>query len=376
MPDGKAQATVTIEGIDVKSQVESVDVEDHDRAIDRARVVFDSADDISQIVREQTKVKINLGWSDENALIFEGLVMGVKTEAVGMGQSRVTLTAYDLSYRLKQNQTKDRLFTSGKLSDALAAILADYPDLTVGQILPDPDPTFTPEATKQWGKRTGQSDWDFVQSAALRWKARAFVEINNGKSQFYFVSERSLLKGDPMGTLHYCPGGVGPLLEFKFQRIGSGAAPVSSATAVDPKTGQPVTQQAPPPDPEAPLQIDPTADATLTQAAGVMAQASGQPADSRPKDNIAALPSDPALAEVTVQQDPTRVLGYSGEGLCRGTIKLRAKGKVTIMGLPPWAQGDWYVHKVNHVFKRISVLDRQRKPVDRSTFETRFSATR
>jgi len=71
-------ATVKFVGIDLKSQVETIDVEDHDRAIDKAEVVFDSADDISQIMQEQTKVQISLGWSDENALIFEGLVMSAR----------------------------------------------------------------------------------------------------------------------------------------------------------------------------------------------------------------------------------------------------------------------------------------------------------
>ena len=63
-------ATVKFVGIDLGFQVETIDVEDHDRAIDKAEVVFDSADDISQIMQEQTKVQISLGWSDENALIF------------------------------------------------------------------------------------------------------------------------------------------------------------------------------------------------------------------------------------------------------------------------------------------------------------------
>jgi len=368
------QATVTIEGIGVQSQVESIDVEDHDRAIDLARVVFDSAADLSQIVVEQTKISINLGWSDENALIFVGLVMSVKTEATGTGQPRVTVTACDLSYKMKQTQNKNRQFTSGQLSDALAAIVADYPDLTVGQILPDPNPTFTPQAG--WSQRGGQSDWDFVKDAALRWKARTFVEINNNTPQFYFVSEKSLMSGNPMGVLHYCPGGVGPLLEFKVERVGSGAAPISSVTVTDPKTGQPVTDQAPTPAPDPPLQVSPSASATLTQAAGVIAQAAGQPADSRPVNNIAAQPSDPALASTTVQRDPMRLLGMAGNGLCRGTVMLRAKGTVTIQGLPPWAAGNWYVRQVNHLFTRISAIDNNRKQVDRSTFQSKFFATR
>jgi hypothetical protein len=367
-------ATVKFVGIDLKSQVETIDVEDHDRAIDKAEVVFDSADDISQIMQEQTKVQISLGWSDENALIFEGLVMSAKTEARSAGQARVRVVAFDLSYKMKQNKTKDRSFISGKLSDVLQAIVKDYSDIQVGQIAPGPDPTFSPKSP--WSKISGQSDWDFVQEAALKWKARVFVEVNNNTSQFYFVSEKQLLSGKAMGVLHYCPGGVGPLISFDVKKIGSGAAPVSGTTVIDPSTGQPVTQQSPPPPPDPPMQVSSDADATVTQAATVIAQSPDQPADSRPKDVVAGQASDPTRAQQNIQQDPTRILGYSGDGLCRGTVMLRAKGKVTIMGLAPWVGADWYVHRVNHVYTRLVSTDKHGKPLNRSTYQTRFQATR
>ena len=375
MADATPFASVEIEGIK-KATVESIDVEDHDRAIDRARVIFDSADDISKIVREQSKVKISLGWSTEKAFIFEGIVMGVKNEALGTGQQRVTVTAYDLSYRMRQNQSSDRLFSSGKLSDALKKIVSDYAKggIRPGQIVPDPDPTFTPD--NYWGKVKGKSDWDFIQEAAIKWKARAFVEVNNNESQFYFVSEKSLLKGDPMGLLHYCPGGVGPLITFEYQRVASGASPVSTITVVDPQTGEPVTKQVTPPPPEPPLQIDSNADAQLAQAADIMAKASGKPEEARPKTSVPGMPYDPIKAEQDIQQDPTRILGFYGKGVATGTIMLRAKGKVTIKGIAPWAEGDWYVHKVNHVYTRITVTDKKMQQQDRSTYQTKFSATR
>jgi hypothetical protein len=373
-----ATATIMFEKIQMQSQVESIEVEDDDRALDRARIVFDSSDDVSTILREQLKVQVSIGWSDQNALIFEGLTVSAKSEASGTGQSRVTVTAYDLGYRMKQNPKNttptDRSFVSGKLSDALKAIVADYSDIAVGSILPNPDPVFTPDSP--WNKVTGQSDWDFIQDAALKWKARAFVEVNNNQSQFYFVSEQSLLSGSPMGVLHYCPGGIGPLIKFDYQRIGSGAAPQSTITVIDPATGQPVTQQATPPPEDQPLQVDPDASSTLTQAAGIVAQAPGQPADSRPMATVAGQPSDPTRAQQNIQQDPTRILGFSGKGLCRGTVMLRAKGKVTIMGLPPWVAGDWYVHRVNHVYTRLIDTDKHGKPLNHSTFQTKFAVTR
>jgi hypothetical protein len=319
-------------------------------------------------------VLISLGWTQQNALIFEGIVKGVKVDAMGTGQSRVTLTAYDLSYKMMQNKTKDRAFTSGKLSDALQEIVGDYFDIIVGKITIDPDPLFTPDSP--WRKVSGKSDWDFIQEKAVDCNARAFVEVNDQLSQFYFVSEQSLLRGDPMGVLHYCPGGVGPLLEFSYQRVASGASPTASATVVDPDTGNPVTQEAEPPPPDRPIEVAAGATDQVLQAATVMASAPGQPKDARPKIVVPGLPPDVARAQQTVRQDPTRILGFSGNGTARGTIMLRAKGKVTISGLPPWAEGDWYVHKVNHVYTRIAVDDRQAKATDRSTYRAKFSVTR
>src|SRR5271154_5897866 len=124
MPDDVPIASVLVDGIDMAATVESIDVEDHDRAIDRAIVVFDdTADRIAKIVREQTKIHITLGWTSENALIFEGVVTAIKIDAQGAKQQRVTMTALDLSYLMKIGTPKKRYFDSGKLSDALKALV-------------------------------------------------------------------------------------------------------------------------------------------------------------------------------------------------------------------------------------------------------------
>jgi hypothetical protein len=379
MADDVPTASVKIEGVDLAATVESVDVEDHDQAIDRAKVVFDDSKAVvGQILREQSKVQVSLGWGSENALIFEGVVMAVKTEAMGMARQRVTVTAYDLSYKMKQGTPKKRdAFTSGKLSDALKKIVADYASagIAAGDIVPDPDPTLSPLGTTLVKKET-QSDWDFIQELARKYRARAFVEINDKQSKFYFVSEKSLLKGDAMGTLFYCPNGTGKLVEFKYERIGSGASPAPTTTVIDPQTGEPVTKTVPPPEPEAPLKVDDDAGPQAQDAGDLMSKSEGKPEETRPTPVVAGLPSDPINADQKIQPDPTRILGFQGKGVAIGTIKLRAKGKVTIKGLAPWAEGDWYVHKVNHVFQRSVVTDAKLKEHDRSTFKSKFSATR
>jgi hypothetical protein len=276
---------------------------------------------------------------------------------------------------------KPRSFSldSGTWKDAILKIASQYKDDGIAvdpkNIILDPNPTLS--KLKPAVKTEGQSDWDFIQTKAVDFRSRAFVELNGGKSQFYFVTEASLLKGDPMGTLHFCVGGGGEkLTEFKYERIGSGASPASTATVIDPQTGNPITKAADPPAPEASLAVNPDADAELAKAADLMGKAAGKPEESRPAPVVVGGVSDPQKQATEVKPDPTRLLGFYGTGTAIGTVKLRAKGKVTIKGIAPWAEGDWYVHKVNHIFTRITVTDNKKKTRDRSTYQTKFSATR
>jgi hypothetical protein len=55
---------------------------------------------------------------------------------------------------------------------------------------------------------------------------------------------------------------------------------------------------------------------------------------------------------------------------------LRAKGKVTLKGLPPWVEGDWYVFKVNHHYTRLVRTANGAAERHRSTYRTKFEVTR
>jgi hypothetical protein len=82
---------------------------------------------------------------------------------------------------------------------------------------------------------------------------------------------------------------------------------------------------------------------------------------------VGGAPSDPNLPERVTRRDPTRVVGLYGRGKVTGTIMLRAKGKVEILGVAPWADGDWYVRKAIH---KIILGD------ESGSYETEFEVTR
>ncbi len=365
-------------GSRVAADVVRVEVDDHDRLIDTATVLVDDPHrPYSDFTREELTLKVDLGWETEHAVIFEGIVTRVSSSTRGEGGRQVRLVANDLSYRMKTTSRQPKNHT-GKLSSILKSIVAqpEYAGIAVGEIQIDPDPEFTTPPLRQHE----ESDWQFIQRLAERYRARAFVEYNEGSSRFYFVSLEKLLSTETVGTLHFCPG-FSELIDFEFQRYAAGAEPLNSTTLQHPSTGELVTSPDPGPSPEeSPSALDPMTVDRLNrldpalggryQAAAAIAEGAPSAAAQRPRRRVSGVGSDAELARDLSRPDRTFALGLRGEGTAVGTVKMRAKGKVRILGVTSWAEGDWYLRNVKHVFARTS-----REP-GHSTFVTRFVVTK
>jgi phage protein D len=348
-----AYKRVYLQGIDISANVRSVEVEDHDRLIDRAVVVLDDPrGTASEAPREGNTLLVDLGWGDNHAVVFEGEVTQVATQEAGCDPRQVTLTALDLAYRLRK-----RPFSAtnhvGLLSAILQRMLTRDPNtgVAVGQIEPDPDPEYTEAAPL---RQSTQNDWDFIVEQARRANCRAFVEYNAGASKFYFIPVPRLLAGDPLGTL-----GVGTMagriLRFHYERTGSRAAPRLETVAVDASTGDTVATPAPtapvePPHTPGATAAD-TGGASLDSALAVAAEATELPDSHRPVALRPGVPSDPARAAAEAVQDPTLALGFTARGACVGTVMLRAKGSVDVTGVAGWGAGRWYVRRVKHLLR-------------------------
>ena len=180
----------------------------------------------------------------DHAVLFEGEVTQVANQEAGCDPKQVTLTALDLSYRLRK-----RPFSATNHVGALSAIVRNVvtrdaaTGVAVGQIEPDPDPQFTEEAPL---RQSTQNDWDFLVELARRYNCRTFVEYNAGASKFYFIPLARLLAGDPLGTLA-ASGMAGRILRFGYDRTGSRAAPRQRSATVDPATGTVASTPVPPP---------------------------------------------------------------------------------------------------------------------------------
>jgi hypothetical protein len=360
---------------DLSPTVVSIDIEDHDTQTDKATIVLDDNHEIlGDVTCVGLQVRLSLGWNGENAVLFEGQVTESRIVTSGSGQ-RIHLVAYDFSYRMTL-QTRDRTWTSPtKLSDVIKEIIAlPAYGIAEGQIEPDPDP--------EVGERPGLhqrnvNDWQFLCELARRHNSRCFVEYNAGASKFYFLPIARIVSNPPLGALTYCRG-VGSLLEFNFQQVGAGAAEILSSSSMNPQDGATVTNPAevPTPPPEAPPPRTGDRPAmTGSQRVSIEALAelaSRAQADLAPRTRRdGGRPSNPTGNEARLVRDPTRALGLSGSGVAIGNIGIRAKGKVSISGIAPWAEGDWYLNKVNHQFARERVNQRTS-----TSYRTRLQGTR
>jgi len=378
---------------DLSPQVISVEVMDEDRGSDVATVVVaDQAHANAEAIREGQEVRIEMGWESEHALLFMGEIR--RTEAVapvaGGTSARVQFKAYDFSCRLQGRPEVETRQHVGTLQSILTSIVARA-RIPVADVVIDPMPEWTEDDPLQQRSR---SDWELIQDLAERYRARAFVEVNatasdsaeeltaGGASRLYFISETALLAQAPMGSLNYCRG-YSSLIEFRFQRVGPGAAPSASVATVNPATGEIARETAAPHAPDPPAALGPNQSEGLEAALGPGRAASATaavdfantqpvtPAATRPVTERGGEASDPTHARSLIERDQTRILGLNGSGLAMGTVFLRAKGSVEISGLANGASGRWYVRRVSHLFEKEGTGTATRK-----TFRSRFEATR
>ena len=352
----QAYKRVYLQGIDITANVRSAEVEDNDRLIDRAVVVMnDPSGSGGEAAREGNTLTVDMGWADNHAVLFEGEVTQVSNTAQGCDPKQVSLTALDLSYRIRKRPFQATNHV-GTLSAILRRIVSREPTtgIAVGQIEPATNPEFTEAAPL---RQTTQNDWDFIVALARRYACRAFVEYNGGASKFYFIPQARLLQGDAMGTLSQT-GMAGRLTRFSYERMAAQADARLATATVDPLSGDVVTQAAPPAPTEPPHA--PSSAATdaggsqLTDALSVAGQATETPQTQRPEGFRAGTPSDPARAATDAAQDPTAALGWIARGACVGAVMLRAKGQVEVNGVSGWAIGKWYVRKAKHVVRTTS----------------------
>jgi phage protein D len=379
-----AQILVSADGKkwhDITAPLQSIEIEDHDTLTDQAKVILDDNTGLlSHASYEGLRMRLGLGYGASTQLIFEGEITAARIVTTPNGQ-KVEMTALDYTYLMSKFTPKERVWKKGSsLSKAITEIVMSDKEhqpygLTIQQISPPVDTMFSDE--KALFQRN-VNDWEFLTQLADRNLSKVFVEFDGKeKSKFYFVSMEELANAKPIGELSCCRWG-GNLVSFTFEKIASGALKDVTASTIDFDTGKPVTAKPPerPPKPETPPpSTDGRNDVSDSQKKAIEAlvELSSAAEKQVPTEKVQAAGTtpNPDEAKAKVKPDPTRALGYKGSGVARGNVTLRAKSRVTITGVSPWAAGDWYLRKVNHKFTRAKVQEKYL-----SNYSTTFEATR
>jgi len=361
---------------DVSAPVFAVNVEDDDRLTDKAVIrLDDSTGVLADAAFEGLELRVAFGDPDHQTYVFEGVVASSRVLATP-GRQLVELTALDFTFRMSRRDYDPAEWKPGEtLGSVLARIVArpEY-DLSPFQITPATDIVLD---ERRPARPANVNEWEFVLDQAERQGCLAFCEFDGtDTSNFYFTPLAKVVAAEPIGELHYGRGNAN-LIEFCYERSATTAAPLRSASTIDPVTGtarvspSPTTvprPPLPPPATDAVADLDPrrrTAIEALSDLAAAAAATLTRPTErvtgdtARTADELAYLRAP----------DPTSVLGFSGHGVASGTVALRAKSRVHISGVSGWAEGNWYVRRVNHVYQRAVTATRP-------TYSTEFMATR
>ena len=226
--------SVKFDGQALDPLVRAVTVEDNDRLVDEATLTFDDPDgkgaDLFAAGQDADR-RARLGRASTPSSSRASSSTGTRSRAPTAKRS-VTVVARDLSHRMSQKPVTGE-FKPGTLETVVREV-ATRNNWTgdLATITCDPNPQLTEHNDL---KQVNETDYHYLQRLAERYGARAFVEYNDGKSRFYFVSNRSLLEAKPLGRLEYCRG-LNKLIEFKYSSVAARSAKQYVATAVDPVT--------------------------------------------------------------------------------------------------------------------------------------------
>ena len=367
------------QSVSLGDAVVRLEIEDHDRLVDEARVTLaDSFDLAGAHLANGHAITIWLGWEGERVKMFTGTVVQIGGE-VGAGATSggTTIVAHDLSARMQAANNNFAAEPGEKLSDLVTRIASRHRGtIHMGEIECQPDPTFE---RANLPRQLARSDYEFLQDLARTWGARCFVEINDDQPKFYFKSIQSLWAADPLGQLDLCRG-RGAITSFRYERIAARATRQLVTAAIDPVSGATVRGDSGPTTPPAPAagrlsssvtEIEPG----LARANDTLATATASAvAEPPPPATIRGRSSDPARARSYVVVDPTQALGLKGEVRAVGHVELRAKGRVTLIGMAPWAEGDWWIKRVTHTFTPARPTATPPRPT--ATYECQLEVTR
>ena len=353
------QVRVADAGVDITPWVNSVTVVEDDRQADSITLtVPDPRLAYADALFEGSLVEVDLGYAEpnEHALLIRAVLTKIELGYPENGNPTLTLKGEDRSIEMGLVERK-KVWRNTTVSSIVRQVVSDggYPFANVEASLA-PDPQIRAEPITQDGK----TDLAFLQELAQTYHAKCFVELDEQDGEvLYFIPERRILRlrrPDQL-VLRYRTGPNANLANFSPSFDSSYISRWNEVTDLD-SDGKPVETGD---QPEVQTVVWDLDKALVGQASSedqdrirTLYQSGAQKKDQLQQKLTAVRPAVGAVAvergelDATADQLESRRLGMSGSGTTIGTIWLRAKSKVTIMGVNSRFAGEWYVPSVTH----------------------------
>ena len=343
-------ASVKVEDQELVDYVVRVQLEESDSRADVVRVTFADGNLVMcDVLHEGQKVEIDMGRSDEHALVFRGVATSVTATFPRVGSPFVELVAQDSLILLALRPQTKRWGGTNVSSIVRRIALAN--SLVAGSISPGDDTAFPEERPAQ---QVAETDLAFLQRLARAYDSKLFVDHSGPVDSLNMVSTQSLLDADPLQqTLIF----NSTLVDFRVGFDAWAADPEEHLVTTDPDSGDRVTVDETlfrpdditwTPDPTRIAQMGDGA-ARVTALVGASAGARAQMRNyQRVPPRLAGAAARPASEHGRVHGDRLRHRGHTGRGRASGSIWIRPRARVQVLGYGGRWSGTWYLSRVRH----------------------------
>jgi len=342
-------ASVKVEGQELVDYVVRIQLEESDTRADVVRITFADGNLVMcDVLHEGQKIEIDMGRSDEHALVFRGVATSVNATFPRIGSPFVELVAQDSLILLALKPRTKRWAVN---VSTIVRQIALANSLVPGTISPGDDAAFPEERPAQ---QVAETDLAFLQRLARAYDSKLYVDHSTPVDSLNLVSNQSLLDAEPLQqTLVF----NSTLVDFRVGFDAWAADPEEHVVTTDPDSGDRVavdeTLFRPDdvtwvPDPTRIARLGDGA-ARVTALVGASAGARAQLRDfQRVPPRLAGAPARAASEHGRVHGDRLRHRGHTGRGRASGSIWLQPRARVQVLGYGGRWSGTWYLSRVRH----------------------------
>ncbi|MEV0644199.1 hypothetical protein AB0I28_02935 [Phytomonospora sp. NPDC050363] len=362
--------SVVVEGQDITPWVASVQVVEDDRLADNVTLtVNDPRMVYADALMEGCVAEIDLGYAEpgQHALMLRATITKVEVNYPENGVPQVKVKGEDKSIEMGLVEKKKN-WTNTTANAVVRKIGEPYHFADIVADL-QPDPKVTRE------NQDAKTDLAFLQDLAKKFQAKCFVELDENEEEvLYFIPDRKILginRADKL-VLRYRMGADSNLMTFSPAFDASFIDRVREVNDID-DAGQAVNT---PPQPPVEVFIWPLAADIGSRASradldridalydvGLRAREKLQTELAKPKPTTGRVAGSQQQLDDKTGSLESRRLGMSASGTTVGSIWMRAKCNVSILGVHERFVGDWYVTSVTHT-------------IDTGGYKTDFKAVR